>query len=250
MEDILKENERLDDLGFEDLRIIQNKNGFCFGIDSILLSDFAKDIKAGSKVVDIGSGTGILSILLARKSKASKFYGVEVQEDVAEMSQRSVRLNNLEDKIEIINKNIKDIFEVLPKNEIDVIVTNPPYMKLGTGAQNEENSKLIARHEVECNLEDIIAISQKMLKPNGELYMVNRVDRMIDIFSLMRAYKIEPKIVRFISPYVGKAPNLLLIKAVKGAGEEIKVLDPLIIYNEDGTYTKEIFKIYNMELEK
>ena len=157
MEDILKENERLDDLGFEDLRIIQNKNGFCFGIDSILLSDFAKDIKAGSKVVDIGSGTGILSILLARKSKASKFYGVEVQEDVAEMSQRSVRLNNLEDKIEIINKNIKDIFEVLPKNEIDVIVTNPPYMKLGTGAQNEEKSKLIARHEVECNLEDIIA---------------------------------------------------------------------------------------------
>ena len=245
MDSILKENERIDDLEFEDLKIIQNEKGFCFGIDSVLLSDFAKEIKSNSTVVDIGSGNGIISILLSKKIKAKKIYGVEVQSDVAEMSQRSIKLNGLENIVEIINKNIKDIFDVLPKNEIDAIVTNPPYRKKGTGLENDDMSKIIARHEIECTLEDIISVSQKMLKPNGEFYMVHRADRIVDILSLMRAYKIEPKKIRYIMPYNGKAPNLLLIKGVKGAGEELKVLDPLIVYNEDGSYTDEILEIYN-----
>ena len=159
----LLEDERIDDLEYKGLKIIQNKNGFCFGIDSVLLSDFAKNIKKNAKVIDIGTGTGIISILLSKKTELSKIYGVEIQEEVANMAQRSVQLNNLQDKIEIINSNIKNIFDILNQNDFDAIVTNPPYMKVNTGAINEEKKKLISRHEVECTLEDIIKISYKLL---------------------------------------------------------------------------------------
>jgi tRNA1Val (adenine37-N6)-methyltransferase len=241
----LKENERIDDLEFENLEIIQNTTGFCFGIDSVLLSDYSKNIKKGANVVDIGTGTGIISILLSKKAKVNKIYGVEIQEDVAEMAKRSVKLNNLEDKIEIINSNIKDIFEKLDSNSIDAIVTNPPYMKLNTGAKSEEKKKLISRHEVECSLEDIIKISYRLLKSKGEFYMVHRAERIVDILYLLRKYKIEPKSIRFIQSYINKAPNLMLIKAVKDAGERLTLDTPLIVYNKDGTYTDEILKIYN-----
>jgi tRNA1Val (adenine37-N6)-methyltransferase len=241
----LKENERIDDLEFENLKIIQNTTGFCFGIDSVLLSDYSKNIKKGATVVDIGTGTGIISILLSKKANVSKIYGVEIQEDVAEMAKRSVKLNNLEDKIEIINLNIKDIFENLEPNSIDAIVTNPPYMKLNTGAQSEEKKKLISRHEVECSLEDIIKISYKLLKSKGEFYMVHRAERIVDILYFLRKYKIEPKSIRFIQSYINKAPNLVLIKAVKDAGEQLTIETPLVVYNADGSYTDEILKIYN-----
>lgn len=241
----LKENERIDDLEFEGLKIIQNEKGFCFGIDSILLSDYSKNLKPNSKVVDIGTGTGIISILLSKKSKASKIYGVEIQEEVTEMAKRSVKYNGLENKVEIINKNIKDIFEEIQPNTIDAIVTNPPYMKLNTGAKSEVEKKLISRHEVECNLEDIIKISYKLLKSKGEFYMVHRAERIVDILYLLRCYRIEPKEIRFVQPYANKAPNLLLIKGVKDAGEQLKIDKPLIVYNDDGSYTEEILKIYN-----
>lgn len=241
----LLEDERIDDLEYKGLKIIQNKNGFCFGIDSVLLSDFAKNIKKNAKVIDIGTGTGIISILLSKKTELSKIYGVEIQEEVANMAQRSVQLNNLQDKIEIINSNIKNIFDILNQNDFDAIVTNPPYMKVNTGAINEEKKKLISRHEVECTLEDIIKISYKLLKSNGEFYMVHRAERIVDILYYLRKYKLEPKILRFIQPKINKAPNLVLIKAVKNAGYQLKVEKPLIVYDDRGNYTNEILEIYN-----
>ena len=177
MEVELKENERIDDLEYKGLKIIQNTEGFCFGIDAVLLSDFAKEIKKDSKVLDLGTGTGILPILLSGKTNLSKIYGIEVQEEVAEMAQRSVKLNNLEDKIEIINKNIKDIKEDFKKNSFDAIVTNPPYKKIETGKTNERENKYISRHEVTASLEDFIKISFDMLKDKGSLYMVHRPER-------------------------------------------------------------------------
>ena len=170
----LKENERIDDLEYKGLKIIQNKDGFCFGVDSVLLSDYAKNIKKNSKVIDIGTGTGIISILLCEKTKLSKIYGIEIQEDVAEMASRSSKLNNLQDKFEVINKNIKDIFDILNPHEYDVVVTNPPYKKVNTGVKSIENKQLISRHEVECTLEDIIEKSSNLLKDLGDFSMVHR----------------------------------------------------------------------------
>lgn len=241
----LLENERIDDLEYKNLKIIQNTKGFCFGVDSVLLSDFAKGIKKNSTIVDIGTGTGIISILLSAKTNVKKIYGIEIQEEVANMAKRSINLNNLDDKIEIINTNIKDVFEFLEPNKIDTIVTNPPYMKLNTGAQNEEKKKLISRHEVECTLEDIIKISYKLLKSNGEFYMVHRAERIVDILYYLRQYKLEPKVLRFIQPKENKEPNLVLIKAVKNAGYQLTIEKPLVIYNNDGSYADEILEIYN-----
>lgn len=241
----LLENERIDDLEYKNLKIIQNEKGFCFGIDSVLLSDFAKGIKKNSTVVDIGTGTGIISILLSAKTDAKKIYGIEIQEDVANMAKRSIKLNNLEDKIEVLNINIKDVFEYLEPNKIDAIVTNPPYMKQNTGKVNEEKKKLISRHEIECTLEDIIQISYKLLKSNGEFYMVHRAERIVDILYNLRKYKLEPKVLRFIQARENKEPNLVLIKAVKNAGYQLSLENPLIVYNNDGSYTDEILEIYN-----
>ncbi len=241
----LLENERIDDLEYKDLKIIQNTKGFCFGIDSILLSDFAKIIKKNSIVVDIGTGTGIISILLSAKTNLAKIYGIEIQEEVADMAKRSVILNNLEDKIEIINTDIKNIFSFLEPNKIDCIVTNPPYMKLNTGRVNDEKKKLVSRHEVECTIEDIIQISYKLLKSKGEFYLVHRAERIVDILYYLRKYKLEPKVLRFIQAKEDKEPNLVLIKAVKNAGYQLTLKKPLIIYNNDGSYTDEILEIYN-----
>ena len=195
--------------------------------------------------MDIGTGTGIISILLSKKANVEKIYGVEIQQEVANMAERSVKLNNLEDKISIINTNIKDIFDKFEPNTFDVIVTNPPYMKLNTGAKSDEIKKLISRHEVECNLEDIIKISYKLLKSRGEFYMVHRAERIVDILYLMRKYKLEPKKIRFIQSKVNKDLNLLLIKGVKDAGNQLKIERPLVVYNEDGSYTNEILEIYH-----
>lgn len=241
----LKSNERIDDLEYKGLKIIQNKEGFCFGIDSVLLSDYAKNIKKGATVVDLGTGTGIISLLLCKKTELKIIYGVEIQEEVAEMANRSVLLNNLENQIKIINQDMKDICNTLKPNTIDVVVTNPPYMKMNTGAVNEEQKKLISRHEIACTLEDVISISYQLLKDKGEFYMVHRAERIVDIMQLLRKYRIEPKQIRFVQPKVGREPNLILIKAIKNAGNQLKIDKPLTVYNEDGTYTDEILEIYS-----
>lgn len=238
-------NERIDDLEFEGLKIIQNSKWFCFGIDSVLLSDFAKNIKNNSTIVDIGTGTGIISILLSKKCNLSKIYGVEIQNEVADMAKRSVLLNKLEDKIEIINDNIKNINNYLLNNTIDAIVTNPPYKKISTGKTNLEENKLISRHEIECNLEEILKISSKLLKPKGEFYMVHRTERLGEIIYKLKQNKLEPKQIRLIHSNIEKESKMVLIRAVKGGNEFVKVDKPLVIYDKDGNYTQEILKIYN-----
>ncbi len=237
-------DERIDDLEFNNLKIIQNKNFFCFGIDSVLISNFCTKNKSASNAVDIGSGSGIISILIASKTKTKHIYGIEIQNEVAEMSKRSIELNHLEDKIEILNIDLKDATKYINPNSIDCVVTNPPYMKNGTGAKNENKQKIIARHEVETTLSEILNISYKLLKDRGEFFMIHRVDRLVDILSEMRAQRLEPKEIQFVYPYVNKSPNLVMLRAVKNGGRELKVLDPLVVYKEDGNYTDEILKIY------
>lgn len=244
MGNILKENERIDDLEFKGLKIIQNPDGFCFGIDSVLLSDFAKNIKKGSKVIDLGTGTGIIATLLCGKTEASKVIGVEIQKEVYDMAKRSIKLNNLEDKFEIINENIVNLKEVFGYGSFDVVVTNPPYKKMNTGLQNEEEKKLISRHEVKATLDEFIDITSYLLRDKGEFYMVHRPDRLVDILASMRKNKVEPKQIRFVCPNKDKAPNLVLIKGIKNGGEFLKVEKNLYVYEKDGSYTEEVLKIY------
>ncbi len=241
----LKENERIDDLEFKGLKIIQNEKGFCFGMDSVLLSDFAKNMKNNSTVLDLGTGTGIIPILLCGKTNLKKVVGIEIQKDVANMAKRSSQLNNLQDRFEVVNTNIIDLKNIYEKQSFDVIVTNPPYKKENTGITNENEAKLISRHEITANLEDFISISKDLLKDKGEFYMVHRPERLVDILSLMRKYKIEPKILKFVSPNKNKEPNLILIKGIKNANSFLKIEKNLYVYNEDGKYTNEILKIYN-----
>ncbi len=241
----LKENERIDDLEFNNLKIIQNEKEFCFGMDAVLLSDFAKDIKQNSKIIDLGTGTGILPILLSGKTVNTKIIGIEIQEKMAEMANRSVKLNNLENRIQIINEDIKNLNNLFEKGSFDAVVTNPPYKADNTGLKNEYEGKIIARHEIKCNLENIILASKNMLKDKGTLYMVHRPERIVDICELLRKYKIEPKIIRFIYSKAGKEANLILIKAVKNSRKFLKIEKPLIIYKDNGEYTDEVLEIYN-----
>jgi len=245
MDKLLKDNERIDDLQINNLKIIQNPKGFCFGIDSVLLSDFAKDIKNNAEVIDLGTGTGIISILLTAKTNAANILGVELQEQVADMAMRSVILNNLQNKIRIINEDIRKLDKKLNIGYYDAIVTNPPYMKINSGLQNEDNTKLISRHEVECTLEDIARISYKLLKNNGEIYMVHRSERLVDIMEIFRKYKLEVKEMRLIFSNKDSQANLVLIKAIKNGKSFLRVNKPLYIYKESGQYTDEILEIYN-----
>ena len=245
MEIIIKENERIDDLEFNNLKIIQNKDEFCFGMDSVLLTDFAKEIKKNSKIIDLGTGTGILPILLSGKTINTEFIGIEIQKKIYDMAKRSVKLNNLENRIKIINEDINNLSNIFEKNTFDVVITNPPYKKNNSGMQNENEGKLISRHEIKCNLEDIIIATKDMLKDRGTLYMIHRPERIVDICELLRKYKIEPKIIRFVYPKINERANLILIKAVKNANKFLKIEQPLIVYKENGDYTDEILKIYN-----
>ncbi|MEI3356930.1 MAG: tRNA1(Val) (adenine(37)-N6)-methyltransferase [Clostridia bacterium] len=245
MEIKLEKNERIDDLEFKNLKVIQNKNGFCFGMDAVLLSDFAKNIKRNATVLDLGTGTGIIPILLCGKTELKKVVGVEIQEEVAKMAKKSILLNNLENRFEILNCNIKELNKIYENQTFDVIVTNPPYKKQDSGIINENEKKLISRHEITANLEDFIKISKYLLKDKGELYMVHRPERLVDIFELMRKYKIEPKELKMVCPNKNKEPNLVLIKGVKNAKPFLKVEKNLYIYDTENNYTKEILEIYN-----
>jgi len=243
--EILKEKERIDDLQYKGLKIIQKEDEFCFGIDSVLLSDFAKDIKSNSDIIDLGTGTGIISILLSGKIEVNSICGIEIQKQVADMANRSVKLNNLEDKIKIINKDLKNLPTIFKNNSYDAIVTNPPYKKNNTGLKNENEAKLISRHEIKCTIEDIANVSSKLLKNNGALYIVHRPDRLIDIIGSLTKYKLEPKKIKFVYPKKDREPNLVLIKAIKNAKPFLKVEKPLFVYDENNNYTNDILEIYN-----
>lgn len=248
MKENLKENERIDDLQYKGLKIIQNTKGFCFGIDSVILSDFAKNIKKGSKVVDLGTGTGIIGLLLCKKTELKEIVGVEIQKEVAEMANRSIKLNKLEDKFKILNTDINKIFEdkLLEKNKFDVVVMNPPYKEKGTGKINEVDSKIISRHEVKATLSDFIKVASNLLKDKGEIYIVHKPERMPDIIQKMRENKTEPKEIKTVYSNKKTEASLILIKGIKGANKFFKILEPVYIYEENGEYTKEIKEIYNI----
>lgn len=241
----LNENERIDNLEYKNLKIVQDKDGFCFGIDSVLLSDFAKEIRSKSIVLDLGTGNGVLGILLCGKTNLSKIYGVEIQEDIANIAQKSINLNKLNNRFEIINDNIKNLNSYFKNDSIDAIISNPPYKKDNSGLKNESQKKLIARHEITANLEDFISVSSKLLKSNGSLYMVHRPERLADLFYLLKKYKLEPKKLRFVQSFTNSKSKFFLIKATKNANSFLNVEQPLIIYNSDCSYTDEILKIYN-----
>ncbi len=240
---LVKAHERVDDLQRNGLRIIQNPEGFCFGIDAVLLSHFVK-AKKGDTIVELGTGTGIIPILLSAKTEETKIHAFEVQAQMADMARRSVQLNKLTSRINIIEDNLKNYGKYFGKSTVDVVVSNPPYMADHNGIQNEEDMLRISRHEVLCSLEDVIRSSAAMLKPGGSFYMVHRPMRLVDIVALMRQYKLEPKIIRLVQPSIHKKPNILLIKGVRGAKPELRFEDPLIVYDEKGDYTKEIYQIY------
>lgn len=240
---ILKENERIDELHRNNYVIIQDVKRFCFGIDAVLLSDFAK-AKKNDIVFDIGTGTGIIPILMSAKTEAKKFFAIDIQKESVDMAKRSVELNKLNDKIEIFHLDIKNVFDKFEKNSVNVITSNPPYMNMGGGIINEYDAKAIARHEIFCTLEDIVKATSLLLKPNGKFYMVHRPNRLCDIICTLRQYKLEPKTIRFVQPYKNKEPNIVLIESVKNGKVLLKVLPNLIVYNENRQYTDEVNKIY------
>ena len=239
----LNESERIDDLERNGYRIIQDTKRFCFGMDAVLLSGFAR-VKEGACVLDLGTGTGIIPILLAAKTGARHLTGLEIQEDSADMARRSVRLNGLEDKIDIVTGDIKEAGGLFDAASFDVITCNPPYMTGKHGLTNPNDAKAIARHEILCTLEDVIAQTAKLLKPGGNFYMVHRPFRLAEIMVLLREYKLEPKRMQLVYPYIDKEPNMVLIEANRGGRPRMTVEKPLIVYSKPGVYMPEIYDIY------
>lgn len=239
----LLENERLDELHRNGYVIIQNPEKFCFGMDAVLLSGFAR-VKRRETVLDLGTGTGIIPILLEAKTQGEHFTGLEIQPESADMARRSVCYNHLEDKINIEIGNIKDASSLFGASSFDVVTTNPPYMTGQHGLTNPNESKAIARHEILCTLDDIIRESAKVLKPQGRFYMVHRPFRLAEIMVLMHQYGLEPKRMQLVYPFVDKEPNMVLLEGLRGGNPRITVEKPLIVYKEPGTYTDEIYDIY------
>lgn len=243
----LKEHERLDDLQ-NGYFIIQNTENFCYGMDAVLLSDFAK-VKPGERALDLGTGTGIIPILLNAKTRGEHFTGLEIQEESAEMARRSVAYNHLEEKIAIQTGDIKEAAAIFGPASFSVVTSNPPYMTGNHGLTNAHLPKAIARHEVLCTLEDVISQAAKVLKQKGRFYMVHRPFRLAEIMVLMSKYRLEPKRMRLVYPFVDKEPNMVLIEGLMGGNARITVEKPLIVYEKPGVYTREIMEIYGM-LEK
>lgn len=241
--DLIHEGERLDELHRNGYFIIQDPARFCFGMDAVLLSGFAQ-ARQGERVLDLGTGTGIIPILMEAKTKASDFFALEIQEESADMARRSVQYNHLEDKIRIITGDMKDASKIFGASSFDIVTTNPPYMIGQHGISSASGAKAIARHEILCDLDDILRETAKVLRPNGRFYMVHRPFRLAEIFAKMVAYKIEPKRMKLVYPYVDKEPNMVLIEGLRGGRSRLTVEKPLIVYKEQGVYTDEIYDIY------
>lgn len=241
----LREGERLDDLQIKGYEIIQHPGRFCFGMDAVLLSSFAK-VKKGEHALDLGTGTGILPILLEAKNEGAYYVGLEIQEESADMARRSVAYNGLEDRIEIVTGDIREAAERFGAASFEVITTNPPYMIGEHGLKNENEALYIARHETLCTLDDILRESAKILKVKGRFYMVHRPFRLPEIFSKMCAYGIEPKRMRLVYPHADKEPNMVLIEGMKGAKPRLKAEPPLVVYEENGEYTRGILEVYGL----
>lgn len=239
----LKPGERLDDLQRNGYRIIQDPERFCFGMDAVLLSGFAT-APDGGRLLDLGTGTGIIPILMAAKTRAKELIGLEIQPESADMANRSVILNDLGERVKIISGDIKEAGDLFEAASFDVVTSNPPYMIGGHGLQNPEGPKAIARHEVLCDLEDVVKAAARCLRPGGKFYMVHRPFRLAEIMVVMNRYKLEPKRMRLVYPFIDKEPSMVLIEGARGGKSRITVEPPLIIYESQNKYTKEIYDIY------
>ena len=241
--------EVIEDLQYKGYQILQRTDGFKFGVDAVLATYYAQqEIKHGQKVLELGSGTGIIPILLAARTCNTHITGLEIQEDMADMARRSVARNHLEDRVSILTADIANCpVELVPKGVFHHVVTNPPYQKKGSGIQNPTDSKAIARHEIFCTLEDVIALAARSLTEGGVFTMVHRPDRLCDIMNVMRQYRIEPKTLRMVHPTPDKAPSMLLIRGTKGGNPYMKVEAPLYIFDNTGSESKELQQIYNRD---
>ena len=236
-------DERLDDLQRCGFQIIQNPKKFCFGMDAVLLSGFAK-AKRGDQVLDIGTGTGIIPILMAAKTKAAHLTGLEIQHESADMAMRSVQFNHLEERITIVQGDVREAGTYFAPASFDVVTSNPPYMIAQHGQTNPDSAKMIARHEICCTLEDVVSQTAKLLKNSGRFYMVHRPFRLAEIFNMLIRYKLEPKRMQMVYPYIDKEPNMVLIEGCRGGKPRMTVEKPLIVYKEQGKYTDEIYEVY------
>ena len=242
--DLVKQGERVDDLQ-NGYFVIQDPKKFCFGMDAVLLSGFAR-VKKGETVLDMGTGTGIIPILLRARTEGDHFTGLEIQEECARMAERSVAYNGLDSEIGIVQGDIKEAAEIFGAASFHVVTCNPPYMIGAHGLRNPDIPKAIARHEVLCTLEDVVSQAAKVLKDRGRFYMVHRPFRLTEIMNVLTKYKLEPKRMQLVYPYIDREPNMVLIEALKGGNSRITVERPLIVYEKPGEYTKSILDIYGM----
>lgn len=241
--DLIKSDETIEDLQRNGLKILQKADGFRFGVDAVLLTDFAKDVPS-KKTLDLCTGSGIVPILLSAKTKTAEFFALEIQEEICEMAIRSAELNGLLGKIKFTCGDLKIGTEIYGKRQFDVITCNPPYMPLGTAVKNETDTKIIARHEVMCNLEDVIYQASMLVKQKGHLILVHKPSRLADIITLMRKYDIEPKRIRLVHKKADSEPSLVLVDGAYKGGRELRIMPPLILYNEDGSETDDLKRIY------
>ncbi|MDL2249177.1 tRNA1(Val) (adenine(37)-N6)-methyltransferase [Lachnospiraceae bacterium OttesenSCG-928-J05] len=239
----MNNQERIDDLQIKGYKIIQNPQLFCFGMDAVLLSAFAR-VGEAETALDLGCGNGIIPLLLAAKTKGQHFTGLEIQEESVTLAKRSIALNGLEDKIQVIKGDIKEASTIFGASSFSVITSNPPYMIGAHGLTSDKEALNIARHEVLCTLADVIREGSRLLKEKGRFYMVHRPFRLPEILAEMQKQRIEPKRMRLVYPYVHKEPNMVLIEGVKGGRPRMQVEPPLIVYEENGNYTKELLKLY------
>ncbi len=239
----LYDGETIDDLNLKGLKIIQKKGDFRFGTDAVLLANFAK-VKSKEIGVELGSGSGIISTIVLAKSACRHIYGIEIQDSVAERSVRSLKMNGLEDRFTVYCCNWKDAYNYIDKFSADFVISNPPYVK-NTGIKNIEKNKLISRQETTGGVSELFEVAGMLLKNGGNFFLVHRPSRLCDIFSVCRNFNLEPKEMRFVHPSYGKAPNMVLIRFVKFGGTDLKILNPLYIYSQNGKYTDEIEKIYS-----
>lgn len=240
---LLRDDERIDDLERNGYGIIQKKNGFCFGMDAVLLSGFAW-ARRGERVLDLGTGTGIIPILLAAKTEGEHFTGLEIQEEMVDMAHRSVQLNGLEERVSMVQGDIREASRIFGRASFDVVTSNPPYMNDRHGLKNPELPKAIARHEVLCTLEDVVREAAAVVKPGGRFYLVHRPRRLAEILSVLREYRLEPKRMKLVHPFVDREANMVLIEAARGGGAMMRVEAPVIVFREPGVYTEEIRTVY------
>lgn len=242
-QELLKDGERLDDLQIKGYEIIQHPKKFCFGMDAVLLSGFAR-VKPKERVLDLGTGTGVIPILLEAKTAGAHFTGLEIQPESADMARRSAAWNGLEDRVEIVTGNIRDASSIFGASSFDVITCNPPYMAGKRGLLNPEDAMAIARHELLCSLEDVVRETARLLPYRGRCYFVHRPSRLVEIFSLMHSYRIEPKRMRLVHPFSDREPNMVLIEGLRDGKPNLTVERPLVIYEKPGVYTKDVLSVY------